>query len=141
MNEQQEHIVSGIVENYDQTQREIYAIEVGKLAVKLFSMAAIVFVSDLLGLVILRSVNGASLLIILVVPVLLTALGFLCRKEPLLSMILCALAFVGVWGYSFYMVGGAFLFKGWLIKALLIYMIFAGFQNATVAQRIRKEQG
>lgn len=114
-------------------------LEKKKTRNKLFTLAILIFASDFLGLVVLNSVNPQALLIIAVIPLVFAGLAFLALKEPMLAMIIAALILVAAWTYTIIITGGQAAVSGWLIKAVAIYLLFAGFQNAREAQRIKKE--
>lgn len=80
-----------------------------------------------------------TILIIAVIPAALTGLAFLANKEPLTAMIIAAVIIVGLWVYSIVITGGKAAIMGWLIKAVIVYLILAGFQHAREAARIKKE--
>ena len=69
----------------------------------------------------------------------MVGLAFLAMKEPLLTMIIAALIIVAVWIYIIAMNGSQAAITGWLGKAILVYLLIAGFQSAREAQRIKKE--
>ncbi|MBI3139405.1 MAG: hypothetical protein HYZ15_12570 [Sphingobacteriales bacterium] len=138
-NSQDENIVSGLYDNYQETQKEILEIELRKTRTKLFTLSAVVFGSDLLALVSTDTLNISTLIVILVIPALLLGLGFLAGKEPLLSMIIAAVVIAGIWVYAAIVTGGMAAISGWLIKAIIVYLVIAGFQSAVEAQKIKKE--
>jgi len=141
MNEpqQDENIVSGIYDGYSDTQKEIMELEKKKTRNKLFTLAVLIFASDFLALLVLDAVNPQTLLIIAVIPLIFAGLAFLALKEPMLAMIIGALILVSAWTYAIVVTGGQAAISGWLIKAIAVYLLFAGFQNAREAQRIKKE--
>lgn len=138
-NSQEENVVSGLFDNYQETQKEILQIELRKTRNKLFTLSAVVFGSDLLALVTANALNISTLIVILVIPVLFLGLGFFAGKEPLLSMIIAALVIGGIWVYAAIVTGGMAAISGWLVKAIIVYLVIAGFQNAVEAQKIKKE--
>jgi type III secretory pathway component EscU len=121
------------------TQLEIYGIMTRKTRKSLFSIAAVIFVSDLLSLAIANLIVLQTMLVIMIIPALIVALGFLAAKEPLVSMILAAIIVLAVWVYSIVLLGAQAALMGWLIKAIVVYLIIAGFGHATEAARIKKE--
>ncbi|MBL7708539.1 MAG: hypothetical protein JNJ86_05680 [Chitinophagaceae bacterium] len=137
--QQEENIVSGIYDGYSDTQKEIMELEKKKTRNKLFTLAVLIFASDFLALLVLDAVNTQTLLIIAVIPLVFVGLAFLALKEPMLAMIIGALILVGAWTYTIIATGGQAAISGWLIKAIAVYLLFAGFQNAREAQRIKKE--
>lgn len=134
-----ENIVADIYDGYNDTQREILAIEIRKTRNKLFTIAAVLLVFNLLAVMIsgvpLSYVFGDILLF----PVIFVGLGFLAIKEPLVAIVLGFLIMIGFWLYIAFALDISFLLKGWLGKAIIIYLLFAGLQNAREAHRIRQE--
>jgi hypothetical protein len=138
-NLQEENVVSDIYDNYHETQKEIYDMETRKTRNKLFTLAVLIFAMDFIALNIINAVNFQTLIIIAIVPVLFIGLAFLALKEPLMSMIIATVVIVGFWAYAAIQSEGRSAISGWLIKAVVVYLIIAGFQNAREAQRIKKE--
>jgi len=136
---QEENIVSGIYDNYQETQREILEIEIKKTRNKLFTLAAIFFISDLLQLTASNAVNLNTLIIIAVIPLFFVGLAFLALKEPMLSMVLCAVIIGGIWIYVAVITGGMAAISGIIVKGIVVYLVIAGFQSAIEAQKIKKE--
>ena len=137
--QEEENSESGLFDGYQDTQKEILAIEIRKTKIKLFTIAVVIFGFDLLALLTINLVNATTLLIIAIVPLIMVGLAFLAIKEPLLAMIVAAVIIVGLWIYVIAKTGSQVAITGWLQKAILVYLLIAGFQNAREAQRIKKE--
>src|SRR5258705_6253896 len=133
--------VSGYYENYSETQKEVYAMEVRKTRNTIFTVAAVFFASELLGLAVLSTFSVETVLTSLIVPAIIVGLGFLAVKEPMTAIIIAAVIVVGLWIYSIAVIGGRAAISGWLVKAIIIYFLIAGFQHAKEAMRIKKELG
>jgi len=133
------HIVSEMYDNYNEVQKEVMEIEIRKARNKLFTIAVVIFLFDLLALLIADLVNVKTLLIILVVPVIIAGLALLANKEPMIAMIVAAIIIVGLWIYTIVITKGAAAISGWISKAIIIYLIIAGFQSATEATKIKRE--
>lgn len=127
------------MDSYADTQKEILAIETRKTRNKLFIIAAVILISDLLALFMANAVNATTLLVIMIVPLVFVGLAFLAIKEPLLAMILGASVIVALWVFMFVQFGNPSLISGLLVKAVLITLAISGFQNAIEANRVRKE--
>ena len=127
------------MDSYADTQKEILAIEARKTRNKLFIIAAVILISDLLALFMANAVNANTLLVIGIVPLVFVGLAFLAIKEPLLAMISGAAVIVALWVFMFVQFGNASLISGLLVKAVLITLVISGFQNAIEANRVRKE--
>jgi hypothetical protein len=136
---QEENVVSEIFDNYQETQKEILAMEIKKVRNKLFTLAIIFFLSDLLQLVASDAVNLTTLIIIAVIPLFFVGLAFLALKEPMLSMVICAVIIGGIWIYVAVITGGMAAISGIIVKGIVVYLVIAGFQSAIEAQKIKKE--
>lgn len=132
-------VVSDYYENYTQTQKEIFAIEIRKTRNTLIIMAIIVFASDLLSLLIANALYVENLLYIIVIPAILVALALLALKEPLLAMIIAVIVVTGIWIYAIVITGGRAAIMGWLIKAIIVYFMIKGFHHAAEANKIKRE--
>ncbi len=139
--QQDENSVSGYYESYSETQKDVLAIEIRKTRNILFTLTAIIFAGDLMGLLVLNVLIAEAILIILIVPVILTGLAFLAVKEPLPAITIAAVIIVGLWIYTIVVTRGQAAIMGWLIKAVIVYFLIAGFQHAREAVRIKKELG
>jgi hypothetical protein len=117
----------------------VLAIELRKTRKQLFILAIIAFASDLLALLVADAVTFQTFIAISVIPLILAGLAFLAMREPLIAMIAASIIFAGVWIYTISVMGGPAAITGWLVKAIVIYLLIAGFQNAREAQRIKKE--
>jgi hypothetical protein len=134
-----EQLAGGIMDSYSDTQKEILAIEKRKTRNKLFIIAAVILISDLLALFMANAVNAPTLLAIGIVPLIFVGLALLATKEPLLAMILAAAMIVAMWVFLFVQFGNRSLVSGWLVKAVLITLVISGFRNAIEANNVRKE--
>jgi hypothetical protein len=139
VNQPGENIVSEQYDNYTDTQKEVFAIEIRKTRNKLISIAIVIFVFDLLALLIGNALSLQTFLGILVIPVIISGLALLAVKEPLVAMIIASVIIVGIWAYTIIVIGGSAVVSGWIGKAIIIYLIIAGFQHAVEATRIKKE--
>ena len=137
--EKEEEVVSSIFDDYSETQREVFAIETRKTRNKLFALAIVIFGFDFLVLLRTDLVQWETLLISAIIPLIFVGLAFLARKEPLTSMIIVAVIIGGTWIYSAFVTNGYSLLAGWWAKAIIVYLILAGFQSAREAEKIKKE--
>lgn len=138
-NQPEENVVSGLYDNYHETQKEILTIEIRKTRNKLLALAAVAFISDFLALLVANTVQPGTLLTIAVIPLVLAGLSFLSLKEPLTAIIIATVIILAAWIYAAVITGGMAAISGWLVKAIIVYLLIAGFQSAKEAHKIRKE--
>jgi len=139
VNQPEENVVVGLYDNYHETQKEILAIEIRKTRNKLITIAVIIFVFDLIALSMINTISLQTMIWVSVLPLVIIGLALFSIKEPLAAMVIAAMIIAGLWIYSIAVTGGLAAISGWLGKAIIIYLLFAGFQNAIEATRIKKE--
>ena len=141
MNNTQEEstIVQDIYDNYTETQKEIYSLETKKTRKVIITMAIIIFLVDLLAVSRQDGLNIQTVSIVLIVPAIFIGLAFLAMREPMIAILLSSLILLAIWAYAVIILGPSGLISGWLIKSVLIFLMFAGIQNARTAQAIKRE--
>ena len=141
MNNTQEEstIVQDIYDNYTETQKEIYSLETKKTRKVIITMAIIIFLVDLLAVSRQDGLNIQTVSIVLIVPAIFIGLAFLAMREPMVAILLSSLILLAIWAYAVIILGPSGLISGWLIKSVLIFLMFAGIQNARTAQAIKRE--
>jgi hypothetical protein len=137
--QQDRNSVSGYYEDYNEVQKDVLAIETRKTRNVIFTIAAVVLASDLMGLLVLNAFFPETILIILIIPAILVIFALLAMKEPLTAISLAAILIVSLWIYTIVVTKGQAAIMGWLIKAVIVYFIIAGFQHAREATRIKRE--
>jgi len=135
----QESSIGDYYDNYKQTQAELIVVYSRKTKNAIFAIAGIWLVSELLGFAMANVFTAQVLLSISIVPAILIAVGVFALKQPLAAIIVAAVVFAGVWILTILVVGGIGAISGLLIKAVIIYFLIVGFQNAREANRIKKE--
>ena len=136
------NVVSGLYDNYNETQREILAIEIKKTRNKLFTIAIVILILDFLAMMMAyKGVESEMLLYIIIVPLIVVGLAFLAIKEPIVAIVITAIIIIGLWILAAVQTGGRAAITGWIGKAIIVYLLIAGFQSAREAQRIKKELG
>jgi len=126
-------------DDYKQTQLDMISVYSKKTRNAIFTIAGLWLASELLALAMANAFAIQFILSVLLVPAILVATGFLAPKQPLVAMIIATLVFVGVWTLTILIYGGVGAISGILIKAVIVYFLIAGFQNAREINRIRKE--
>src|ERR1700733_13175412 len=114
-------ILSGYYEDYQKTRRELFALYSRKARNNIFIIAALFFVSDLVGLEMMNLLTLQTLVYCLVIPVILTGVGLLALKQPMISMIITLLVFAGVVIYAIILYGNRGIIQGALVKIAVIY--------------------
>jgi hypothetical protein len=139
MEAREENFVSQIYDGYNETQKEIFAIEIRKTKFKLLTIAVVIFMFDFLALSMANVLFPRNILLICILPAIMILLWLFSAKEPLVAMVIASVLILAVWVYSFIILGARAAFTGWLPKIVLVCLVFAGFQNAITAHKIKRE--
>ena len=81
VNQPEENVVSGLYENYSETQKEILVIETRKTRNKLISVGMAIFIFDLVGLMMADVLATQTLLLTSVIPAIIIGLAFFAVKD------------------------------------------------------------
>jgi hypothetical protein len=119
--------------------------ESGKVMKANFIIGGIFFLGDLLSFSAARLSVESTFVYIIIVPIIFFGLGLLAKSQPMISIFLAAVFFVGIIALGFFamftttMITGAKpTISGWLIKAIIIYFLLNGINHAKEAEKIRK---
>jgi len=105
----------------------------------LFIIAAVLLLSDLLGLSMANALNGSMLIYVIVFPVIFVGLAFVATAKPMLAMTIGVLLFALIVAFSIYAMGGRAIISGLLVKAVIVYLFIKGFNHAKEAEKARKD--
>lgn len=105
----------------------------------IFAIGAILLFSDLLALSMANTLNGSSIIIVFIVPLIYAALGVFARTRPLLSIIIASVLFLAIIAINIYAFGTKSLLSGLIIKAFVVYFILTGLNHAREAEAAKKK--
>jgi len=128
-----------IFDNYNEINRDTYLTETRRVKSRLLSIAVILFLSDVFGLLISDMLTFQLLLWSLFIPCIIASLAFLGVKEPLAAMIIATVIIAALWIYIIAVLGARGAIAGFLVKIIVIYLLISGFKSAKEAQRAKKE--
>lgn len=128
-----------IFDNYNEINRDTYLTETRRVKSRLLSIAVILFLSDVFGLLISDMLTFQLLLWSLFIPCIIASLAFLGVKEPLAAMIIATVIIAALWIYIIAVLGARGAVAGFLVKIIVIYLLISGFKSAKEAQRAKKE--
>lgn len=131
-------VVTDYYDTYKEVQLDILQTKTRKTRNAIFSVAALLFGSDLLALFMANAVTATTLLYILAVPALFVAVGFFALKQPLAASITAIVLFAGLWVFTVYVFGGSQVISGLIVKAIIITFLLIGVNHAREAEKARK---
>ena len=69
-----------------------------------------------------------------------TSLGsFLTKKQPLTAIIIALVLFSGLWISDIVLAGPENIYKGIVVRVIILYFLIKGIKHAREAERLRKE--
>lgn len=77
----------------------------------------------------------------LLIPTLIAIMALLAFREPLASMIIVTVIVAALWIYIIAITGARGAVSGFLVKAIVIYLLISGLKSAKNAQRLKKDLG
>lgn len=131
-------IVSEHYDTYKEVQQDILETETRKTRNAILIVAALLFGSDLLALLMANAVSGTNLLYILIVPVIFATIGIFALKQPLAAIITAIVLYVSLWAFNVYIYGGAQILSGLIMKAIAVTFLLMGLNHAREAVKARK---
>jgi hypothetical protein len=130
-----------IFDSFEEVNKFTYYAELKKVRSRLLTIALLLFLSDLLGMLVSDLLTVQLLLWSLIIPAIIASLAFLAFKEPLAAMIIATVIIAALWIYIVAMTGARGPIAGFLVKAIVIYLLATGISSAKNAQRLKKELG
>ena len=124
---------------FKETQLDIWQHERKKTMKAIFTIAGILFFSDLVALLMANGLNATTFTYIIIVPLLFIGLGFFANKQPFLSILAATILFAAIIIMNIYLSGAKTIISGLLIKAVVIFFIISGINHARVAEAARKD--
>ena len=130
-----------IFDSYEEVNKYTYYSELRLVRRRILTVALLMFLSDILGLLISEMLTVPLLLWSLVVPSVIAIMALLAFKEPLAAVIIVTVIVAGLWVYIISITGAKGAISGFLVKAIVIYLLISGIKSAKNAQRLKREVG
>jgi hypothetical protein len=134
-----EDVISSYYDDYQQLELQSAQSKVRKARNALFVVAVITLIATLTIYFSQQDYDPASIIISLASAVTFGILGFFTKKQPFTSIIIGLIIYVGFWIINIALEGPEHLFRGLLIKGIIIYFLVTGLKHAREAERLRKE--
>ena len=136
---QEQDVISNYYEGYQQLELQSATTNLKKARNAIFVIAGLILVGNLIMMGISDTFNTVGLIITLLATGVFVGLAFMLKKQPLPSVIIALVLFVGLWVIDIVVLGRDYLFKGILVKAIIIYFLVTGIRHAKEMERVQKE--
>jgi len=136
---QEENVLSDYLEGYQQLDLQSAENNVKKARNAIFVIAGLLLISFLVTMGVSDSFTPVGITIAIIASGIFVALGFLTKKQPLGSIIIALVLFIGIWVSDIVLIGPEYIIKGILVKGAIVYFLVTGIKHAKEAERLRKE--
>ncbi|MEI9807176.1 MAG: hypothetical protein WDO16_04405 [Bacteroidota bacterium] len=133
------NVISDYLEGYQQLELQAAENQVKKARNTLFVVAGLTLVVNLFLLMSSHTLDTASLIVILVLTAIFTALGFMTKKQPFTAIMIGLVIYAGLWIFDIVVLGADEVIKGLLFKIIIIYFLVTGLKHARETERLKKE--
>jgi hypothetical protein len=135
----EENVLADYYEGYQQLQLQAAETNIRKARNALFITAGIILVVNLAMLASADALYMETVVIIVSIAAVFTALGFLTRRQPFTAILIGLILFVLIWIIDIAVLGPEQLIRGILFRGIIIYFLASAIRPAREAERIRKE--
>lgn len=135
----EQDVISNYYEGYQQLELKSAENNLKKARNAIIAIAALLLLGNLIMMGSSDSFTTVGLAIALLATGIFVGLAFMTKKQPLTSVIIALVIFVGLWVMDIIVLGTDYLFKGIIVKAIIIYFLVTGIKYARETERLRKE--
>jgi hypothetical protein len=125
--------------NDKETQLFIFKSESKKAKNMIFGIAAVLFISEMLGMMMSSgAMTGELLAAALLFPMIFLGLGLLALKQPMSAIIISVVVFIAILVITYMVAGPRSLVSGLIAKGIIIFCLIGGFRNAKEAEKAKR---
>jgi hypothetical protein len=137
--EEDKNAIADYYEGYQKLELGSAEARIKKARNAIFAIAVVFLVSELIGMAAADALTTAGLVITAGIAAIFVGLGFLTKKQPLTAILIALVLFVGLWILAIIVTGPEQIYKGILVRGIIIYFLVTGIKHAREAERIRKQ--
>ena len=138
-NKETENVVSDYFDGYQQLQLQSAETRIRKARNTLFVVAGLMLIFNLVVLLTADEFDVGAFAIILILSGIFAGLGFMTKKQPFAAIIIGLVIYVGLWIFDVIVSGPEQLFRGIIVKGIIVYFLVTGLKHAREAERIRRD--
>lgn len=134
-----ENVIADYLEDSNQLELQAAENNLKKARNAIFVIAALILIGNLLVMAMSDTFTTLGLAIALVIAGIFVGLGFMTKKQPLGSVIVALVLFVALWVVDIVELGTDYIYKGIVVKGIIVYFLVTGIKYARETERLRKE--
>jgi hypothetical protein len=137
--EPNQNIISDYYEGYQKLELQSAENQLRKTRNAIFAIAIVLFISDLITMAASDTFDITTLILSLIIAGVFVGLAFLTKKKPLTAIFIALALFIALWVLTIVVVGPQQIYRGILVRGIIIYFLITGIKHAREAERIRKQ--
>ena len=132
-------VISDYVEGYHQLALQSAETQLKKTRNAIYVVAVLILAGNLIIMAISGTFTIPGFIIVLVMAGVFAGLALFTKKQPLTAVIIALLLYAGLWVFDIIQLGPEMIYKGIVVKGIILYYLVTGIKHARQAERIRKE--
>ena len=134
-----ENVISDYLEGVNELELHAAENNLKKARNAIFAIAILILIGNLIMMAASDSFTPLGIVIALLTAGIFVGLGFMTKKQPLGSVIVALILFVALWVLDIVILGADYIYKGIIVKGIILYFLATGIKYARETERLRKE--
>lgn len=135
----QQDVISDYVEGYHQLELQSAETQLKKTRNAIYVVAALILAGNLIIMAISGTFTMLGVIIVLVMAGVFAGLSLFTKKQPLTAVIIALILYAGLWIFDIIQLGPEMIYKGIVVKGIILYYLITGIKHAREAERLRRE--
>jgi hypothetical protein len=137
--EQNKDVISDYYEGYQHLELQSAETQIRKSRNAIFAIAVVMLLGDIITMAASSAFTTTGLLISIGISAVFVGLALLTKKQPLTAILIALVLFLGLWIFALIVLGPEQIYKGIIVRGIILYFLITGIKHAREAERIRKE--
>jgi flagellar biosynthesis protein FliP len=137
--EPNQNIISDYYEGYQKLELQSAENQLKKTKNAIFAIAALLVIGNLITMAASDTFTVTAFVISLAIAAIFVGLAFLTSKKPLTVILISLALFIALWILDVAVIGLQQIYRGILVRGIIIYFLITGIKHAREAERIRKQ--
>jgi flagellar biosynthesis protein FliP len=137
--EPNQNIISDYYERYQKLELQSAENQLKKTKNAIFAIAALLVIGNLITMAASDTFTVTAFVISLAIAAIFVGLAFLTSKKPLTVILISLALFIALWILDVAVIGLQQIYRGILVRGIIIYFLITGIKHAREAERIRKQ--
>ena len=137
--QQDQNVISDYYQGYQKLELQSAETEIKKARNAIIAIAVLIILGNLIVMAANNSFTSLGIIIMLGIAAIFTGLAFLTKKQPLTAIIIALVLFSGLWISDIVLAGPENIYKGIVVRVIILYFLIKGIKHAREEERLRKE--